>query len=551
MNSIQQPAPGSLLCLIRYKTLTYKNRLFNRKDCFRTIFLALMILLLSVTLWTYGYGISKIDIDLPVSDTDIVTLILSVIFTGWMFFMFYGCFTAAVFVLFHSNDMDFLITSPLRLHTIFIFKFIEILVLVAGFGFLIILPILISFGIHGHAVWYYYPVMVILLGFFMTIPTSLGIILCFPVIRFFSRTRLKELLKAIAGIFWIAMWFGMQYFMRNLEKGSSSTLAVSLVKSRPVSGFLPSAWLASFLRKTALGQPDEALVHLILIITTGVVLFILSLVLAKQYYLSGLTASNEILAQVTTKKNITKKIRGNAFSFLPRVLRGFIIKDWLTFKRDLKQFSGIIILAVFLIIGPVILSVGKQEGSLFPFLFVSFLIISAALQTGIRQFPMERLCFWLVLTSPKKSSWIIFAKFVYAAILSTVLLFLSLTGLLLTSTERSVNIPWLISLALSIPIGPTAVGIYLGIRHSRFDWTNPKRTLKPYGIIIYFISVLALSFFTALFFFLPQISSKFMPGYTFWFQYIALLASIIFNLVIAGSFLSLSIRFLNRMEWYY
>ena len=549
MNYTVQSASGSLLHLLRYKIIAYKNGLFDRKHRSRTIVLTFIYLLFSVSLWTYGYGIAKIDLHLSHPGTDMVTPILSALFTGWMFFMLYSCFTASVFILFHSSDMDFLITSPCSLRTVFIFKFIETLVVVAGIGFLIILPILLAFGVHSHAALYYYPVMLVFLCFFMTIPTSLGTILCLPVVRIFSRSGLREILKAIGGIFWIAMWFGLQYLMRNPGQYRSSTLETTLEKTRFISVFLPSGWLATFLRNTALGQPMESLDSLILLLTTGATFFLLSLILAGKYYLNSLTASSEVQAGV--KMTASSKILSRTFTFMPRLFRGFIMKDWLTFKRDLKQFSGILILAVLLIVGPVVLSAGRKGDTLFPFLFVSFLLVTAALQIGIRQFPMESLNFWLVLTSPKKRSQIIFSKFVFAAAITTVLIFLSLTGMLLSGPGRSVSILCLISIAPLVSICPTAVGIYLGVRHSRFDWTNPKRTLKTSGIIIYFISIFFLGICTYLILYLPHFFIKFLPDFASWLEYLVLIASFIINSGLAVFFLFLSMGFLKRMEWDY
>jgi ABC-2 type transport system permease protein len=174
------------------------------------------------------------------------------------------------------------------------------------------------------------------------LPGSLGAILCLTLVRWIPRRR-KEALGALAVLITLGalIWIGLG--LRNLrfaKSGDEEVLNEVLGHVRfASSAWLPSHWQSQGLRQAARGQIEPALRYLALSLSTGLMAFCLAGLVARAWYRIGV----DRLSQQERRQNTTRfKWLDSIPGLVPGLSvqeRALLLKDFRTFRRDVRQWG--------------------------------------------------------------------------------------------------------------------------------------------------------------------------------------------------------------------
>ncbi|MBC8324605.1 MAG: hypothetical protein H8E27_03130 [Verrucomicrobia subdivision 3 bacterium] len=153
--------------------------------------------------------------------------------------------------MFRNEESRFLNTLPIPAQSIFRWKLIETAV-VASWAFIVLVaPLLLAFGIHQHADWYFYVLTPPLVAVFIMLPAVFGCWIAVAMARFLDRS----LFQATAVLLLLAMCYSVKVYLQP-EAASEQTLETRVVdltdrllaKTQIAQfPFLPSYWLSSTL----------------------------------------------------------------------------------------------------------------------------------------------------------------------------------------------------------------------------------------------------------------------------------------------------------------
>ena len=153
--------------------------------------------------------------------------------------------------MFKNEESRFLNTLPIPAQSIFRWKLIETAV-VASWAFIVLVaPLLLAFGIHQHADWYFYVLTPPLVAVFIMLPAIFGCWIAVAMARLLDRS----LFQATAVLLMLAMCYAVKVYLQP-EAASEQTLETRVVdltdrllaKTQIAQfPFLPSYWLSSTL----------------------------------------------------------------------------------------------------------------------------------------------------------------------------------------------------------------------------------------------------------------------------------------------------------------
>jgi hypothetical protein len=153
--------------------------------------------------------------------------------------------------MFKNEESRYLNTLPIPAQSIFRWKLIETAV-VASWAFIVLVaPLLLAFGIHQHADWYFYILTPPLVAVFIMLPAVFGCWIAVAMARLLDRS----LFQATAVLLLLAMCYSVKVYLQP-EAASEQTLETRVVdltdrllaKTQIAQfPFLPSYWLSSTL----------------------------------------------------------------------------------------------------------------------------------------------------------------------------------------------------------------------------------------------------------------------------------------------------------------
>jgi len=153
--------------------------------------------------------------------------------------------------MFKNEESRFLNTLPIPAQSIFRWKLIETAV-VASWAFIVLVaPLLLAFGVHQHADWYFYVLTPPLVAVFIMLPAVFGCWIAVAMARFLDRS----LFQVTAVLLLLAMCYAVKVYLQP-EAASEQTLETRVIdltdrllaKTQIAQfPFLPSYWLSSTL----------------------------------------------------------------------------------------------------------------------------------------------------------------------------------------------------------------------------------------------------------------------------------------------------------------
>jgi len=404
--------------------------------------------------------------------------------------------------LYLSGDMDFLMSTPIPIRSIFVAKLIQAVLPNFLISSLFIVPVLFGLGISAGYNLLYYPLVLAALVALALAAAGLSSLLVMVAARFFPARRVAEVLGFVVGTFFFAS-SQMARFMEVEEEQFDAALASA---SRAVPAWSPLTWVGDGLVHIGQGNwlPGLGLLVLSLALICGI--FYLALVTAERMYYTGwssLQNNRRKKARSATAAKTTKVSQPNFFARLVSApVRAILVKDLLLYRRDLRNASQLVtplilgvVYAVSFLRNDGGMPVGQDEipsvfrqimesffvyGDVALALFLGWMLIANLAGLGFSQ---EGQSYWMLKSAPLHPGTLITAKFLVGYIPTFVVCGLYILVLqILKGTPVGSILRSLVLLGLVLA-GLTGIYLFFGITGAKFDWDNPQKINGTIGCL--------------------------------------------------------------------
>lgn len=407
--------------------------------------------------------------------------------------------------LYLSGDMDFLMTAPIPIRAVFISKLVQALLPNFGILCLFTLPLLYGLGASAGYNFLFYPLVLVVLIVLTLAAASLASLLVMVAARYFPARRLAEVLGAVVGtaFFLFSQTSRFMDFDMNAEQ-VTGMLALAERFNQPWS---PLYWAGRGLVLLGEGNwlPAIGLLGAALLLTGGI--FYIALATSERLYYTGWSSLQNNRKRKKDKAATPVPAGRSRTGFrlptlFPAPIRAILVKDLISYRRDLRSISQIItplilgvVYAISLIqsggrvdpgqgrMPPVVMEVLQGVllyGDVALALFLGWML--AANMAGVG-FSMEGKSYWMLKSAPLTSRQLLTAKYLVAYLPSFALcaVYVIILQILKAGSLWSVVVS-LLAVALSLA---GLVGIYLafGVRGARFDWDNPQQKSLSVGCL--------------------------------------------------------------------
>jgi len=409
-------------------------------------------------------------------------------------------------VMYLSGDMDFLMSAPIPIRAVFIAKMVQAVLPNFCLISAVTLPILYGLGIaNGYSVLYY-PMVLVVLVILSLAAASLAGLLVMVAARIFPARRLAEVLGFVVGITVFILSQSMRFY--TFEVNSQQVSHLLNLAARFNQPWSPLAWAGQGLVDLGKGTWLPAIFYLSAAILLTSAVFYIALSTSERLYYTGWSSlqNNRRRQKAITTTRPSEVQRREVEHPLARLIlpsiRAILAKDWLVYRRDLRNLSRLLTPLILGIVYAVsMLQAGGKDlegqgeapawfmnviqgivvyGDAILALFLGWMLIANL--AGVA-FSQEGKYYWILKASPISSRQLLTAKFLVAYLPTMIL-----CGIYLIVLEmiKGVSLwPALVSLiAVALPLaGLTGIYLAFGIRMAKFDWENPSQMGRSVGCL--------------------------------------------------------------------
>jgi ABC-2 type transport system permease protein len=391
--------------------------------------------------------------------------------------------------LFRSPETWFLRSTPLPTEALFLYKLGESLTFSSWAFLLLGVPIMLAYGVHKTAPWYYYPAMVLFFGCFVLIPASVGSLIAM-VISTFARPWMRRLLVwAAVAVALVALVLGPSYL--RAKGGQGDVFAAGRLLRRAGfshSVYWPSAWVSRGLAICAgspgAGDLGDAVYYLGLLLSTSLFSCLLAVRFAEHFYEGAWNRAHSMRARPRVGPSALD-VRGRRAPMVH-----LMVKDLKTFVRDPVQWTQCAVL--FGLLGLYILNLRNLRypseqpmwRNLTTFLNLGSICLVLATLTTRFVFPMfslEGRRFWVLGLVPVKRTYVLWSKFVFSFTASVLV-----TELLMVASDLMLDEPpglmvlHVVTVAL-ISLGLSGMAVGLSALYPNLRESSPAKIVSGFG----------------------------------------------------------------------
>jgi ABC-2 type transport system permease protein len=471
----------------------------------------------------------------------------------WMLML--SAVTVGIQTFYLSQEMPLLLATPTSPRAIFGAKFAEATAANAGLFVTIGAPLLLAYGFARGTVTppFLFQVLLVLLAY-AALPTGLGLLLSFILMRILPANRTRDILAALGVAAFAGVYFILSVGVTRMHDSDAGALRYGAARlaetvSAPLFGRGPWAWAGQALNGE---YADSAVWHRIglLAVCAGMSVAITSLA-AQLLHWRGWVNAQEIASTQRSAQAVSGAWE-RRLSRMPGPVRGVFLKDIRTLRRDMRQLSMFFIpmavVAVFLF------NVAKTPGfhRIEPVLFTQTLFVMLApisLRLAMGGFVGENRAFWLMLTAPNDPITTLGGKFMYAYML-TLPLAVGATALYAALVQLS-GVQMLVSTTLVVcaMAGFCGIGVGACALLADFGADNPRFTISAGARLVMFGFQLLYLVLLALTTTLAWAFVKYRDMEALLIYSVAGLAVIAVSLAFGYTPLALGARRLRRLEW--
>ncbi len=298
--------------------------------------------------------IARIDVmDMVEIGTVLIARLLNMIFLVFFSMLLFSNVVIALSTFYLSNDLGFLLSSPIRFTSVFTVKFTETMINSSVMLMIFGLPIFIVCGQEYDASPLYYIMIPVMLLPFIVIPATLGTSFTMALVRFFPVKRVHQALTVLGLILGAGavMWFRFLKPEQLISEIGITEVMSYIEKSRiPTSPFLPSTWASEVLMSMLEHRSSSAALNLLWLMLAAGGVFALALQFARMVYYDGWTGTAESRSVKLVKRNTFSERVITQLTFLHPTTKALLAKDIKLFWRDTTQWSQLLMLGALLII---------------------------------------------------------------------------------------------------------------------------------------------------------------------------------------------------------
>mgnify|MGYP002621746288 FL=1 len=403
--------------------------------------------------------------------------------------------------LYSSAETQFLLTTPIRPERIVLHKFQEAIVF-SSWGFLLLgSPMLVAYGLQADAPWYYFALLVPFMGAFVYIPGGIGAIACMLFVHRLARLRRHLLLvgAVLGGLALVLIGWSM---MGRTEGNLLTPLWFQEILGRlrfSEHRLLPSWWLSSGLLEAARGETSvlgraswaESLLFLSLLVSNALLFRVIAVAVGARIYRRSYSELHTDRARRRPRRDFwLDRLVMRATPLLTPQMRLLIVKDLRLFRRDPVQWSQFLIFFGLLALYFTNIRRFSYDVNYTAWVnmisFLNLAVVGLILSTFTTRFifPMlslEGRRFWILSMLPVRRESILWGKFLFATIGSTVpcCLLILLSDLMLQISPLVLAIHQLTCVLLCTGLSGIAVG--LGARMPNLREESPSKIAAGFG----------------------------------------------------------------------
>ncbi|MBA3469842.1 MAG: hypothetical protein H0T53_09370 [Herpetosiphonaceae bacterium] len=425
-------------------------------------------------------GLAQTGIDQPA----LLVALPSALMLGILLLATLSSIGGAISALFFSNDLEFLLTAPIPVRSVFIAKLIESLV--GQYLLMLALAVmpLIGYGLaldYGLAYFLVLPLIVLATPL---MPTALGAFLAVLILRVVPPRRAREILGVLGSLMGLGFYFGSQLLTGSSgaqRLGGNAAWVANL--DQP---YLPNAWAGRALRGVGVGDWRGLGYALIYIVAAGLIFYGGTLVTERMYHSGWLAVAGSGETRRKRKSAAPAQTRRQLGGWRGQA-QTIVSKDLRVLPRDLRnliQFIWPLAFAAFWlwrIISDSDTGIAGRDPLtvLASGVGVAFFIcstLSARLaQTGISR---EGRAYWLLQVAPIHARAIVWGKAALAWLPFPIvgLLMMSLTVVLGGLNPLLGLLGWL-AVAV-VGAGMTTIQTSFGAAFPVLDWEQPEKMIS-------------------------------------------------------------------------
>jgi Putative ATP-binding cassette len=463
--------------ILRAELVALRNRLLKRSPV-RLALLALFLVVAAVVLgggaFTVGATAGKF---LPSARDSILTAG----FTALSVLMLVIGFPTVIATFFVGRDLLLLVLAPIRPIDMFVAR-----LLLAMSANLLISSLLLmgtlGVGVGSGAPLAFFPLAVVLIFVQVLVVTALQAILMSLVLQWIPSRLARDVAAAVAGLAGAGFYLAWNVSLRQSFSPQSRPDVSSLTAVAQRVEWLPSAWPGHALSAVIAGNAAAATTWLMLFLALTALLSAVAEILYRHTLLAGLGVFGG--PQAVWRRGPAKPMAVVAKQGAASPTRAIALKDWLSYRRDIRRLSRLVPAFLFPIgYALTFFRPSRINGFWTEVFLVGFIsmFMSSALATP--SIPSERRGFQLLRMAPMTMWQVIRAKVLLtlAPVLAVTLLFsiviaaASGSGIAQTA-ELGVIVVWL-------GIGFVSISVSGGAIDPRFDATDDRRAVGVVGTL--------------------------------------------------------------------
>jgi ABC-2 type transport system permease protein len=561
-----------MLLLLTPRYLAIKNR-FTRLapgDGIKTVVLGF----LGLGFWAFLFGVSFKVLTYfrtieGLGDLLALRLLSMVLLTFFSILVFSNIITS-LSTYYLSGELDILLSSPVRIESIFRAKFIETILDSSWMTLIYGLPVFIAYGAVFKASLFYYLGLLLTIVPFLIIPACIGIIVTMLLVNAFPARRARDILVIMAILFFVVFYILFRVLQpeKLVDPDAFPSLVQYLTAMRaPISPLLPSFWASETLSPLLRGIKGETFFYLLMLWSTAAAGMVINEWVCGKIYYSGWSRSRE-----GKKAAISRSRLADAFFRIVSLpfrgkMRALVVKDLKLFFRDTSQWSQLFLLVALMVVYIYSFKLLPLDRAAMPSFFlqnlisflnlgmVGFVVSAVAVRFVFPAVSLEGEAFWIIRSSPLSLREFLWAKFwsslVPLLVLAEILIVLSNTLLKVTPFMMALGVVTVFMMTFGI----TALGVGLGASFPKFRHENAAQIPTGFGGIVYMLmtmlfigAVILLEAWPVYRIFASQVLGGYIPAYGWTWIIASFILVIVLNAAAVIAPMRIGLKRLSRRE---
>lgn len=424
--------------------------------------------------------------------------LLHMVFLTFFSMLVFSNIVTSLSTIYLSSDLPMLMSSPLRLGSVFIAKFVQTLLYSSWMVLLFGLPILVAFGRVQHATYGYYVWLLPILLPFLVIPAGLGMLGTMVLMRYFPARQTHQALTVLSVCCMAALVMCIRFLRpERLVREAPDEFLLQFLDSlkTPDLPWLPSTWAAKALLASSHTMPGSALGPTVLLWAGALLLCALAVWVASQVYYTGWSRGATVARSTSPRHSWrVERLLQPLLACCTPATRGLILKDLKLFFRDPAQWSQLLLLGALAVIYlynirnlPVNTLFLQNFISIVNLGLAGFVLSAVAVRFVFTSTSLEGRSFWIILASPIAFRSFLREKFwMYILPLLVLAETLVVVSNLLLKADAYLMLFAIVVICL-MTCALTGLGVGLGAIYPRFEYDNIAQTAASTGGILYMV----------------------------------------------------------------